>query len=180
MNLPNKLTVLRIILVPIYLIVFYSDLERRLTWALLIFILAGLTDALDGYIARKYNLITELGKVLDPLADKLMMFAVLISLASSDLIPSWIIYMLILKEIVMILGGGILFLFKGNQVVPSNIYGKIATICFYVATFVTLVNQGSRISEFLFFATLIFNIIAFINYLVIYLSVRNKNQEEIN
>lgn len=174
MNLPNKLTVLRIILVPIYLIVFFSNLQNRLLISLLIFILAGITDALDGHIARKYNLITDLGKMLDPLADKLMMFAVLISLAASKLIPVWIIYMLIAKEIIMILGGGILYLFKGNQVVHSNVYGKLATVFFYMATFVTLINQGSNISKLMFLMTLILNIIAFINYLIIYLSVRTK------
>lgn len=176
MNLPNILTSIRIILVPIYLFVFFSNLENRLLISLFIFILAGITDFLDGYIARKNNLVTKLGKVLDPLADKLMMFAVLISLTKSNLIPSWIVSILVLKEILMILGGGILYLFKGNQVLPANIYGKSSTLCFYLATLVTILNQGSNVSKILFIITVGLNIIAFLNYFIIYLTMRKQNK----
>ncbi len=171
MNIPNMLTSIRIMLVPIYLLVFFSDMENKLYLALAIFILAGITDFLDGYIARKYDLITKLGKALDPLADKLMMFAVLISLALSKMIPMWIVTILFVKEVLMVLGGGILYLFKGNQVVASNFYGKIATVFFYIATLVTVIEPDSSRSRTLFSLTVILNIVAFINYLVIYLKI---------
>lgn len=177
MNIPNLLTILRIFLVPIYLLVFFSNLENRFLLAGLVFILAGISDVLDGKIARKYNLITKLGIVLDPIADKMMMFAVLISYTIGKIISPWILIAIGIKEIVMILGGGILYLYKGKQVVPSNIYGKIATVSFYAATLSIVFNISIILSEGLFIITVILNILAFINYLKIYISKRNNIEE---
>ncbi|OLS02445.1 CDP-diacylglycerol--glycerol-3-phosphate 3-phosphatidyltransferase [Tissierella creatinophila] len=177
MNIPNLLTILRIFLVPIYLLIFFSDLENRFFLAGLVFILAGISDVLDGSIARKYNLITKLGIVLDPIADKMMIFAVLISYTIEKIIPSWILIAIGVKEIVMILGGGILYLYKGKQVVPSNIYGKTATVSFYAATLSIVFKISTKLSEVLFIITVILNILAFINYLKIYISKRNNIEE---
>lgn len=176
MNIPNILTLLRIILVPIYLLVFFSNLKNRVLLAGLIFILAGISDVLDGYIARKYDLITKLGSVLDPFADKMMTFAVLISFTWAKLIPSWILIALGIKEMLMISGGAILYLFKGNQVLPSNKYGKIATTSFYAATLSIVFRLPEMISKVLFFTTVVLNILAFINYLIIYISIRKNTQ----
>ncbi|MGO1470001.1 MAG: CDP-diacylglycerol--glycerol-3-phosphate 3-phosphatidyltransferase [Tissierella sp.] len=179
MNIPNLLTIFRIFLVPIYLFIFFSNLDNRFLLSGLVFILAGISDVLDGKIARKYNLITDLGIVLDPIADKMMIFAVLISYTIEGLIPYWILLIIGIKEIAMILGGGILYLFKGKQVVPSNIYGKIATVLFYAATLSVIFNISNKLSQILFIVTVILNVFAFINYLKIYISMRN-NKEEIN
>lgn len=176
MNIPNMLTILRIILVPIYLTIFFSDLENRILIAGLVFILAGISDVLDGYIARKYNLKTKIGTVLDPLADKLMTFAILISFAVSNFIPYWILIALGIKEILMILGGAVLYFSKSNQVVPSNKYGKSATMIFYVATLSIVFKFPFTISKILFLVTVVFNVLALINYLKIYLDiVKNGN-----
>lgn len=177
MNIPNLLTMLRIILVPIYLLVFFSDLDNRFLMAGLIFIIAGISDVLDGKIARKYDLITKLGIVLDPIADKMMIFAVLISYTVERIIPIWILIAIGLKELVMILGGIILYFHKGKQVVPSNIYGKMATVSFYVATLVTVSNTSIRLSEVLFTITVVINVLAFINYLKIYIDKRDNSEE---
>ncbi|MBU5439049.1 CDP-diacylglycerol--glycerol-3-phosphate 3-phosphatidyltransferase [Tissierella sp. MSJ-40] len=174
MNIPNILTILRIFLIPVYLYFFYSSLENRILYAGIIFIIAGISDVLDGHIARKYNKITKLGSVLDPFADKMMTFAVLISFTSAKLIPSWILMAIGLKEVLMILGGFILYLFKGNQVLPANKYGKVATLSFYAATLSVVFRMPSIISKLLFFTTVILNITAFINYFIIYLSMRNN------
>lgn len=174
MNIPNILTTLRIILVPIYLSVFFSNRANGILLAGLIFILAGISDVLDGYIARKYNMTTKLGTVLDPLADKLMTFAVLFSFTWSKLIPPWIIIALGLKELSMIIGGAILYLFKGNQVLPSNIFGKVATVCFYGATLSIIFHLPEIISKGLFALTVGLNIVAFVNYLLIYLKMREN------
>lgn len=179
MNIPNLLTILRIFLVPIYLLVFFSNLENRFLIAGFIFILAGISDVLDGKIARKYNLITKLGIVLDPIADKMMMFAVLISYTMENIIPSWIIIAIGLKEIVMVIGGGILYRYKGKQVIPSNIYGKVATVSFYAATLSIVFNISEKLSEGLFILTVILNILAFIAYLNIYIN-KSKNSQEIS
>lgn len=174
-NVPNALTVLRIFLVPVYLYIFYSGSENNIFFAGLIFILAGITDVLDGYIARKYDLGTDLGAVLDPFADKLMSFTILITFATSGIIPMWILIALGIKEIVMVIGGGILYLFKGRQVLPSDKFGKIATISFYAATLSVVFGLPSIISTILFIVTVIFNLIAFINYLLIYLKIEDQS-----
>lgn len=174
MNVPNILTILRIFFVPIYLIIFFSNIENRVLIAGLVFILAGITDVLDGRIARKYNLQTKLGTVLDPFADKLMTFAILISFTYSNLIPTWILVAIGLKEVLMIAGGAVLYLSKGNQVLPSNRYGKVATLFFYAATLSIVFRLPDLVSMALFFLTVILNILAFFNYLQIYLEMRKN------
>ncbi|WP_353092571.1 CDP-diacylglycerol--glycerol-3-phosphate 3-phosphatidyltransferase [Tissierella praeacuta] len=174
MNIPNMLTILRILLIPVYLYFFYSNIENNILFAGLIFILAGISDVLDGYIARKYDMSTKLGIVLDPIADKLMTFTILISFTTKGIIPIWILIALGIKEVMMILGGVALYLFKGKQVLPSNKYGKIATMSFYTATLSIVFKLPRTISQTLFFITVVLNIIAFINYFIIYIKMRNN------
>lgn len=174
MNLANMITIFRILLIPIYLAIFYSGSDNFILFSGLIFILAGISDVLDGYVARKYDMITDLGSVLDPVADKLMMFAILISFVSKGIIPTWILLALGIKEVIMIVGGGILYLFKGKKVLPSDKYGKFATVSFYAATLSIVFKLPEIISTSLFVITVILNIIAFINYLIIYLKIRDN------
>lgn len=176
-NLPNALTILRILLIPVYLYIFYSGSDNNILFAGLIFILAGITDVLDGYIARKYDLGTELGAVLDPFADKLMTFTILITFAFSGIIPMWILIAIGIKEFVMIVGGAILYLFKGKQVLPSNQFGKIATASFYAATLSIVFRLPDQISTVLFILTVLLNFAAFINYLLIYIKIRENPTE---
>lgn len=177
-NIPNMLTILRIFLVPVYLYFFYSGHENNILLAGLIFIMAGISDVLDGYIARKYNLGTKLGIVLDPFADKLMTFTILITFATSGIIPMWILIAMGTKEVMMIVGGGILYLFKGKKVLPSNKFGKVATLSFYAATLSVVFKLPEIISIILFVGTVILNIIAFFNYLIIYLDMTKNNTIE--
>ncbi len=179
MNIPNLLTIFRIFLVPIYLLVFFSGLDNRFILAGIIFILAGISDVLDGKIARKYNLITNLGTILDPIADKMMIFAVLISYTIEGIIPSWIIVAIGIKEGFQIIGGAILYLSKGKQVVPSNWYGKISTVSFYAATLSVVFQISSKLSQGLFIVTVVLNILAFISYFKIYIN-RTSNSAEIS
>lgn len=174
MNIPNILTIFRIVLVPIYLLIFFSDLPNKVLLAGLVFILAGVTDVLDGYIARKNNLITKLGTVLDPFADKLMSFTVLLSFTIAGFIPAWIILILGIKEGIMILVGGILYLLKGNFVMPSNKYGKIATASFYIASLSIVFNISRSVSMVLFIITIALNLYAFLNYANIYKDLKDK------
>lgn len=178
MNLPNMLTILRILLIPIYLFFFYSNLENNILFAGIVFILAGISDVMDGYIARKYDLTSDLGAVLDPVADKLMTFAILITFTTKGIIPYWILIAMGIKEILMILGGIVLYIFKGKQVLPSNKYGKIATLSFYAATLSIVFKLPEVISTTLFIITVLLNIIALINYLIIYLRLSNNTNNE--
>ena len=114
-----------------------ADVRERVTplVSLLIFLAASLTDSLDGYLARKWNQITAFGKLFDPLADKLLLLAVLCCLAKSHIIPWWILILMAVKELLMMAGS--MWMLRKNVVVSSNILGKAATVVFIVAlTFV--------------------------------------------
>ncbi|KEQ25246.1 CDP-alcohol phosphatidyltransferase family protein [Paenibacillus tyrfis] len=128
-NLPNVLTVCRFVLIPVYLVVFGAGYIKSAFFVLLI---AGLTDVLDGYIARKRNLVTELGSMLDPLADKLMMITVILSLVFSQMISWQAAGAMFLRDAGMIVGSAI-FHFRGKKTVPANAMGKLTTVLYYVA-----------------------------------------------
>lgn len=129
MNLPNMLTFLRFLLIPVYLAVFASG---SLPYAFLIVLLAGLTDILDGYLARARNEVTLVGTLLDPLADKLMIIAVLVTLLVTGRIPLAAGILLLARDAIMIVGVAI-FHFRGKKAVPANWLGKLTTVLFYVA-----------------------------------------------
>jgi len=134
-NLPNVLTVFRIILVPIFVWAFLG--LGSLPIACGIYILAGATDLLDGYIARKYNLITKLGTVLDPLADKLLQLTATATLAISGLHFMWAVFgILLIKEVLMVIGGAVLY--KKGVVMPAVWYGKVYSAYLFVVVLVVI------------------------------------------
>ena len=140
MNIPNILTTIRFCLVGVFIYVFNnSAIENNLKWGIIIFIIAGITDILDGYIARKYDMITKWGKLMDPLADKLMLIVVLISLYTLEIVPLLVIIVVLAKELLMVLGA--IFLYKNRKtVVQSNFFGKAASAAFYVAIIALVFN----------------------------------------
>lgn len=174
---PNLITSIRFFLLPIYVYVFYNPSENSLLYATLIFALAGITDILDGYIARKYDLITKLGTVLDPLADKLTQLTVLITFTTKGYIPIWAITIIAIKEVLMIIGGIILYYGDRDAVIPSDKYGKFATVLFYVTIFVTAFDPrgiDSILSTILITATVVMMMIAFTNYLIGFARINKK------
>lgn len=98
MNTPNKLTVLRMILIPFYLLFMYLPLEHGILIANIIFIAASITDALDGYIARRDGLVTDFGKLMDPLADKLLVMAAMVVLVDLGYVPAWAVVAILARE----------------------------------------------------------------------------------
>ena len=144
MNIPNALSLLRLLLVPVFAIVFFGDHPSSLYWAGGIYLFAGVTDIVDGYIARKYNQITKLGRILDPLADKLMQITAFVCLAVAGMIPVWVIVILAAKELTLVLGGAIV-LKRVKDVPPSNVYGKAASTVFYFITIAVIVFPMSEI-----------------------------------
>ncbi len=162
------------LLIPLFIIIFFSTFNYNFILATLIFILAGITDVLDGYLARKYNKITKIGQVMDPLADKLMQITVLTCLTIGGYIPIFLIIIIGIKEIIMIIGGIYIYFRKEKLVIPANKYGKIATILFYIA--VILISLPN--SEYFFYVTILFSILAFIQYFIIAIKkikIVNKN-----
>jgi len=133
-NLPNMITVIRILLVPVFLIVFWAAGPHRVLWGMLILAVAGITDVIDGYLARKLHMVTPLGKILDPLADKLMVISVMTSLFMIGRFPLWLVVLVIVKELLLVTGSLFMVIRKHLQV-SANFYGKAATIAIYAALF---------------------------------------------
>ena len=127
-HVPNILTMCRFVLIPFIVI---SIFERNYLAAFIFLTISGLTDVLDGFIARKFNFITNFGKLIDPLADKATQICTLIALAYTSIIPYWMLIVVFVKEAVMIAGAS--FLYGKQLVVSSRWYGKLATVLFYVA-----------------------------------------------
>lgn len=121
-NIPNALTLLRLFLIPVYWLLMM--IKNNETAALIVFLIASATDVLDGYIARKYHQVTDWGKLFDPLADKLMVLSVLFSLLLKGIIPPIILFIILIKEALMMLGAGIML--HNKVIVYSKPIGKIA------------------------------------------------------
>jgi len=126
MNTANKLTFLRIFMIPIFMFALLSNKVTINKISLVIFIIAALTDTLDGYIARKYNQITNLGKFLDPLADKLLVISALICFVYLSILSPWIVIIIIGRE--LMITGFRTIAAKEGVVLAANIYGKVKTV----------------------------------------------------
>jgi CDP-diacylglycerol--glycerol-3-phosphate 3-phosphatidyltransferase len=129
-TLPNLLSGFRICLVPVFVFAYFEDRGAVKTWAVSIYIVAAATDFLDGFIARRFALTSNLGKVLDPLGDKLMTAAALACITIDGLVPAWAIAAVATKELLMGAGGLVLHRMARAEIPPSNIFGKTATVAF--------------------------------------------------
>ena len=141
--IPNILTIFRFIFIPI---IIYFIFTGNYILGFIFFTISGITDILDGFIARKYNLISNFGKLMDPLADKLTQISVLASLVFVNIIPVWILAIVILKELIMVIGAS--FLYGKDVVVYSKWYGKLATVLFYLAIVISLLTKQFEVTEF--------------------------------
>lgn len=128
MNLPNKLTLLRIFLIPVFVVVL---LYEYYYYAAAIFVVASITDALDGYIARKYNLVTNFGKLMDPLADKLLVTSALICLVELGDIPAWMVIIILSREFTISILRAVAA--SAGKVIAASPWGKMKTITQMVA-----------------------------------------------
>lgn len=135
-HVPNILTIIRFLLIPIIVIFAFED---NYIATIIVLTISGITDVLDGYIARKYNFITNFGKLMDPLADKMTQVALLGTLTIQKIIPIWIIVVVIIKEFLMVSGAS--FLYGKELVVSSKWYGKLTTVLFYIAIVCSLFTQ---------------------------------------
>ncbi len=135
-NIPNILSVLRMIMIGVF--IYFFQQENYLA-ALCVYLLAVLTDLLDGYLARRNNWVTNLGKVLDPLADKLMLLTALFCFCEKGWLPPWLVIIVAAKEFVMIVGGALLW--KKKVVVYADWFGKAATGFFNMGVTATLLKN---------------------------------------
>ena len=166
-HVPNALTIIRFLLIPVIVI---SIFNGDYIIAFIFFTVSGITDIADGCIARKFNLISNFGKLMDPLADKLTQIATIASLTLKDIIPIWILAIVLLKELIMIAGAS--FLYGKDVVVYSKWYGKLATVLFYVAiVFSLLINQfelpsiWSNLDLWLFYLALFATVFSLLMYI---------------
>lgn len=169
MNLPNKLTILRVILVPVFVVFLMCDITGYDKWiALAIFIIASLTDLLDGKIARKYNLVTNFGKFMDPLADKLLVCSAFICFIELGKLPTWMVLIVIARE--FIISGFRLVAADNGVVIAASIWGKYKTaismvmIGFVIASIENPVFE--LITQVLIWAALVLTVVSLVDYIM--------------
>jgi len=138
LNVPNGLSAVRLLLVPVFLVLLAQGHDA---WALVVLAFASLTDFLDGLIARRFHLITRLGQLLDPAADRLYIFAALIGLAWRDLVPWWMVLAVVGRD-VFLLGLGVILANFGFGPLPVHALGKIATFCLFYAVPMIMLGQA--------------------------------------
>ena len=155
MNLPNKLTIFRIILVPIMVIIPFLNIQGEvlgipITYLIidLIFIIASITDKLDGTIARSRNMVTTFGKFLDPIADKILVLAALIMLVDFGKIPAWIPIIILFREFA-VSGYRLIASQNGGEVIAASIWGKLKTVTQMIAIILCFVDKFS-FGDFIF------------------------------
>lgn len=135
-NIPNLLTILRVVIIPFF---GYFALKENYLVSMILFVMASLTDAFDGWIARKYNYVSNFGKIFDPLADKLLVAGALLIFVYWGVLSWWIVAIILLREIVLTIYRK--YLSKKNIILAANIFGKIKTTEQMVAIIITLVYK---------------------------------------
>lgn len=178
MNLPNKLTVFRVILIVPFVIIllggeagwFGNNLLIPDIVALVVFIVASLTDLIDGKIARKYNLVTNFGKFMDPLADKLLVSAALIALVDMGRIPAWVVIVIISRE--FIISGFRLIASDNHVVIAASYWGKFKTtfqmimVCLMIVNLGTMFHWMQILTDVIMWIALVLTVISLVDYLV--------------
>lgn len=147
MNLPNKLTILRICLIPFFMFFILTDFfTYSKLFGLIIYVVASITDSIDGHIARKHNLVTDFGKFMDPLADKLLVISSLVCFIEIGVLNSWVVMIIIAREL-SITGFRTLAANKGITLAANN-WGKLKTIC-QMTTIILILAINAKILLFL-------------------------------
>lgn len=173
MNTPNKLTILRVIMIPFFVVCMLIPFGEGVSkWvALALFVIASLTDWLDGYLARRDHLVTNFGKFMDPLADKLLVSSAMICMVELGRLPAWIIIIIIGRE--FIISGFRLVASDNGIVIAAGWWGKVKTATQMIMIIVMIADLGgifSVIEQILIYASLILTIISLVDYLI-----KNKN-----
>ena len=177
MNLPNMLSILRLCMVPPYVIVYFSGLKYAHLLAALVYALATFTDFLDGYLARKNNCITNMGKVLDPLGDKMLTTAVLVCLLIDKVIPGWIVLIVVIKEALMGIGGLLIHRKAKVEIPPSNYIGKTATVLFFVSCAILMIfHVKHTVAVALVSMAVAVSLAAFVSYLCRFIRIMKMSK----
>ncbi len=164
MNTPNKLTLLRVVMIPVFM-AFYMYIPWPNFFATVIFVLAFLTDMLDGYLARKNNQVSNFGKIMDPLADKVLVAAAMVLLTASGVVNAWVTVLVLAREFA-VSGIRIAAAAEGNVVAASK-WGKLKTIWQFIAiTLALLINSGNWFVDILMWINLALTVLSGVDYII--------------
>lgn len=179
MSIPNLLSIFRILLLPVFVLVFIFAAPEYHYWLAVILVVSGLSDILDGLIARKFNQVTQLGKFLDPLADKLTVATVLACLVFLYPQVIFVLVVYVLKELLM--GGGFLLLSKRKIALESSKwFGKMATVVTYIVMFLLIIIPNISDTWMVVLNTLVVavTVFAFVMYAVEFLKICRKQEKQ--
>ncbi len=178
MNLPNKLTIFRVLLIPFFVVILLTDfLGTYSNWiALIIFVIASLTDLLDGFIARKYNLVTNFGKFMDPLADKLLVSSAMICLIETGQLAAWVVLIIIARE--FIISGFRLVASDNGVVIAAGKLGKYKTVfqMIMVCLLIADIEQINIVTQSVTWIAVILTIVSLVDYVVKNASVMKEQK----
>ncbi len=165
MNTPNKLTLIRVLMVPIFVILMYQDFSSARIVATIIFAAASFTDFLDGHLARKNNLVTNFGKFADPLADKILVCSALILLTSANEVPAWMVIIIIAREFTIT--GFRIIAASENITIAASPLGKIKTISQLISLILILSNIEAlrQPGLYIFYIATFFTVLSGIDYI---------------
>lgn len=177
MNVPNLITLIRILLIPVFVLMI---IDKLFGWALITFAVAGITDGLDGFIARVTKQRTELGAILDPIADKLLLTAAFVTLTLIDIIPIWLTLIVITRDIIILLGFCVLTFISHRPKISPTFVSKVTT-GFQILTILLALLAGydaafTKLSTLAILGATFFTILSGIHY--IYVGARILNEKE--
>lgn len=177
MNLPNILTLTRVLMIPFFVIFI---INKHFGWALITFVIAGITDGVDGLIARITHQRTELGAYLDPIADKLLLFSAFITLAIIEVIPSWLVVIVITRDVIILVGFLVMLLTNYHPKINPSLLSKMTTV-FQILTIVLVLFTGyypalKQISMIAIYGTAVMTVLSGSHY--IYLGTRILNEKK--
>jgi cardiolipin synthase len=178
-TIPNLLTCLRIILTPLFVIYI---IDGRPQAALIVFVIAGISDGADGFIARVFNQKSRIGSYLDPLADKILLVAAFVTLAARDFIPAWLTVIVISRDVLILLGVLLLLLYHGDATIKPSGVSKLTT-CFQLVTVflslaATLFLSLNKINPYLYWVTCILTISSGLHYMHYWLGAMSQGNSK--
>jgi len=164
----------------VFILTYFGGARDSKTYAALVYAVATLSDFLDGFLARKFSAVSNIGKVLDPLGDKLMTVTVMASITVDRLIPVWAVIIVVAKELLMAIGGFIVHKMAGAEIPPSNIIGKMSTVAFFLVCMALMLFQdiSQNTATLLISAAIGLTFFALFSYIGTFIAVmKNRNND---
>ena len=178
---PNIISIFRICLVPVFILVYFIDERDTKIYAIIVYACAAFSDFLDGFLARKYKASSNLGKLLDPLGDKVMTFTVLLCITIDGILPVWTVVIVGVKEILMAIGGFVVHRVAHVEIPASNIIGKVSTVVFFlVCVTVMLFEIPGNIIVIMVSCAILLALLALASYIRTYARVMKARKPQIS